>query len=283
MNMQHVELLHKWFDGLNGSNTQMVLPLFSPECHIQNAANPPDEAPGAAERLLSNFFQRTEARRFELVDFASADQSIHACWTGVLTFRAGTAIADVILPSALSVVLNGVDVFELNAANRITRLFITHETTSVLAAARRLTSGPKYPPANLESQVLGYFRAEERGDAETIVGMCDEQVMIVNAAQPPVYGLDGARRFVQDFRNRTTQRLFEVRSLAVRGNSVFAEFLGTITFREGAQFGPAIRAQKAFTLELPGVCRFEFNETGKLVFLRVFHETTTAPRLAQAA
>jgi SnoaL-like domain len=283
MNVKHIELLHTWFDSLNRGDTRALLPLFSPECHIQNAADPPDKAPGAADRLLTSFFRRTESRRFELVDFASSDRTIHACWSSVLTFHTGIAIADVTLPAPLVVVLNGVDVFELNAANKIARLFITHETTSVIAAARRLTSAEKSGPTNLESQVLSYFRAEECGDAETIVGMCDERVMIINAAQPPAYGLDGARRFVEDFRSRTTRRLFQVCSLAVRGTSAFAEFRCRITFREGAQFGPAVRAQKEFTVELQGVCRFEFNATGKLIFLRIFHETSTAFKLANAS
>lgn len=283
MNPQIADLLCQWFDGLNRGDIAALVSLFSSTCRIQNAANPPDEQPGAAERLLKDFFRRTEARCFELVDVAVAGRTIHACWTAVLTFRPGVAIAEITIPTRLPVLLSGVDVFDLDDTDHIARLFITHETTSVVAAARALAASGGAKPPDLGALVRAYFGAEERGDADAIVEMCDPRIVILNAAQPPVYGLEGARVFAEDFRSRTLERRFDLRSVAVDGYTVFAEFASRITFREGVQFGPAIRAQKAFTVELPGVCRFQFNPAGKLIYLRVFHETTTAPKLAQAA
>jgi ketosteroid isomerase-like protein len=219
--------MRQWFDGLNCGDSATLLPLFSPECRIHNAANPPDETPGAAERLLTDLFRRTEARSFSLVDVAVAGRSIHACWTGILVFRRGVTIAGVTLPAQMPVLLSGVDVFEIDDSNRIARLFITHETTSVVAAARALAAATS-ATLPVESLVCRYFQAEEVGDTDAIVEMCDDRVVILNAAQPPVYGHEGARQFAEDFRNRTEERHFEIRSLAVNGYTAFAEFLGRL-------------------------------------------------------
>jgi SnoaL-like domain len=129
-------LVARWFDGLNNSDLGGLLSLFSPSPKIRNAANPPLEGPRAPQQLLTDFFERTTARRFSVVDMAEADRQVFAHWVGELTFAAGACVAGVRLAAPVTVQLRGVERFHFNADDRIAELDIIHETTTVALAAR---------------------------------------------------------------------------------------------------------------------------------------------------
>lgn len=127
-----------------------------------------------------------------------------------------------------------------------------------------------------------YFAAEEAGDVEGVVNLCDPAVVIRNAAQPEQYGHGGARRFASDFQSRTEQRQFVLLAVAQEGEIVFAWGDATLTFRTGVAFGPVI-TKRPFTVRLEGICRFKVTAAGRFAELDVYHETSTPFRLAQAA
>src|SRR5438094_169478 len=97
MKNEALELVHRWFDGLNRGDLPSLVALFSPAPRIRNAANPPVEGPNAARSLLEEFFQRTCARQFDLIATAENGDQVFAAWKGELTFPPGTRIADVTL------------------------------------------------------------------------------------------------------------------------------------------------------------------------------------------
>ena len=132
------------------------------------------------------------------------------------------------------------------------------------------------------TKVSDYFRAEERGDIEAVVAMCADDIIVRNAANQPQHGREGARAYVTSFSDRTASRRFEVLSVAVQGDVVYALWRADLTFRAGVAFGP-VTTTKPFDLSLPGICRFKLNEAGLFTELDVMHETTTAVRLAQQA
>lgn len=136
MKKQTINLVHRWFDGLNRGDLFDLLALFGPCPKIQNAANAPSEGPDSARRLLEDFFHGTTSRNFEVIDMAEAGNQIFACWSGELTFAAGITIGDVCLGEPLTVPLRGVERFALDESGRIAELDIVHETTSVSQAAR---------------------------------------------------------------------------------------------------------------------------------------------------
>jgi ketosteroid isomerase-like protein len=135
---------------------------------------------------------------------------------------------------------------------------------------------------NYRGLVREYFRAEQEGDIEAVVALCAPEVVIRNAAQPPTYGLEGARQYVADFKARTDERRFTVLAMAGAGETVFAWWDAQLTFKAGTRFGP-VQTKRPFTVQLQGVCRFKLNLENRVVELDVFHETTTAFRLAQEA
>jgi hypothetical protein len=140
MQTQHCDLIERWFAGLNAGDINALIPLFAEKPLILNAANPPLTGPEAARRLLEDFFSRTVARHFEVIDAAASDNDVFAAWTAVLTFRRGITIAGVTLPCDLEVPLRGAERFVLDADGRIAQVDIVHETTSVMLAAHRAAS-----------------------------------------------------------------------------------------------------------------------------------------------
>lgn len=141
-------LLDAWFTGLNLSDLNRLLNLFSHEPTIRNAANPVLTGPRAAHTLLHDFFSRTAARSFTMIDAAEADGHVFASWTAVLTFRPGVSIGGVTLAEQLTVPLRGIDRFKFDESAHILELDIHHETTSIPAAARAAAaSHPEVPHA----------------------------------------------------------------------------------------------------------------------------------------
>jgi len=273
-----------WFAGLNNSDMPQLLKLFSPDgAYIRNAAQPAISGPEAPQRLLEEFFARTESRHFAMIDYTINETEIVAAWHGILTFRAGIQIADVTLAKPLSVVIRGVDRFVI-AEGRIVELAIDHETTTVVQAARAATMRELITPnpAHYEAVVRDYFAFEEAGNIEGVVALCDPSVVVRNAAQPVVVGLAGVRQYVESFRDRTTFRVFEQVSISTAPGLAYATWKADLEFKAGTAFGPVI-SKTAFPLTLQGVCRFVFNASGKLVEIDVYHETTSALRRAQEA
>lgn len=131
-------------------------------------------------------------------------------------------------------------------------------------------------------QVEAYFRAEEQGDVQRIVNLCSPEVVIRNAAQPPAIGKEGAARYVEDFKGRTSERSFTILAYAENEEVAFAWWDAAITFNAGVAFGP-LTTQRPFSVALRGICRFRFDEGGLFTELDVCHETTTPTRLAQEA
>lgn len=142
MRIQHAELIARWFAGLNAGDVDALVVLFAEEPLIRNAANPPLTGSDAARRLLEDFFSRTVARHFDVIDSAATDNEVFAAWTASLTFRRGITIAGVTLPSDVEVPLRGAERFVVGADGRITELHIVHETTSVAQAAHRAAAAP---------------------------------------------------------------------------------------------------------------------------------------------
>ena len=133
-----------------------------------------------------------------------------------------------------------------------------------------------------KSLVEKYFAAEERGDIDSVVDLCAPDVVIRNAAQPAVFGKDGARKFVSDFKARTERRNFEILAFAQNEDVCFAWWNAKLTFKPGVSFGP-VTTKRSFTLNLQGVCRFKVDGIGKFKELDVFHETTSGLLAAQEA
>lgn len=130
--------------------------------------------------------------------------------------------------------------------------------------------------------MLEYFRAEEAGEIEAVVDLCDENVVVRNAANPPQTGKEGAREYVTSFKNRTDERRFQVLAMAQNGNISFAWWEARLTFKAEIAFGP-ITTKRPFSVTLQGVCRFVFTPEDLIKELDVFHETTTAFKLAMEA
>jgi limonene-1,2-epoxide hydrolase len=136
MNQAQRELVTRWFEGLNTEDTAALLSLFGPTPRIFNAAQPVREGPTAARELLNDFFGRTSAREFKVIDMAATGRHIFAAWEGTLEFRAGVRIADVTLSKPLTHHLRGAERFSVDTEGRIQELHICHETTSLPVAAR---------------------------------------------------------------------------------------------------------------------------------------------------
>jgi ketosteroid isomerase-like protein len=127
-----------------------------------------------------------------------------------------------------------------------------------------------------------YFEAEEHGDIDSVVDLCAPDVVIRNAAQPAVFGKEGARRFASDFKERTDRRAFEILAVAENGDVGFAWWDAKLVFKAGIPFGP-VTTKRPFTLALQGVCRFKIDGNGRFKELDVFHETTSGLLAAQEA
>ena len=127
-----------------------------------------------------------------------------------------------------------------------------------------------------------YFAAEEQGDIDSVVDLCAPDVVIRNAAQPAVFGKDGARKFASDFKSRTDCRAFEILAVAQNDDVCFAWWDAKLVFRAGVSFGP-VTTKRPFKLTLQGVCRFKVDGNGKFKELDVFHETTSGLLAAQEA
>ncbi|MEY2591515.1 MAG: hypothetical protein QOJ67_3499 [Acidimicrobiaceae bacterium] len=133
-----------------------------------------------------------------------------------------------------------------------------------------------HTPAQL---VRRYLRAEEIEELDELLDLFDPDASVRNAAVPFDDEPGAVERFARGFWDRTERRTFVLHDVAVTGKVVFARADATIRFRQGATFGP-ITAVDAFTITLPFALRFELNASGLIAHVDIFHETTTAARLA---
>lgn len=277
MKNEYRNAVTKWFDGLNRGDLDGLLALFGANPSIKNAAFPLDSADGAPRQLLEGFFSRTSARHFQVTGYAESGDLVFASWIGLVTFTG--PVGDVNLPAPLPVCLTGVEEFHFRDG-LINHLGITHETTTLAVLAKRQAlSGPLPDSVDLDRAVRCYFQAEEDGDVEGIVSLFDADAVIRNAAQPMVFGKDGARKFATDFRDRTEFRKFSVLATAQQGSKMFASWRGHLRFKAGVAFGP-VHSAEPFEIELSGVCEFDFTPRGTIHSLLIAHETTTVMQRA---
>ena len=278
MNNKYRNVVTKWFDGLNRSDLEGLLVLFTDNPSIRNAAFPLDQGKEAPRRLLESFFGRTSARHFQMTGYSESGDLAFTSWIGLLTFTG--PVGDLNLSVPLSICLSGVEEFHFRNG-QIDYLGIVHETTTLGVQARRRTLSGSVPDSvDLDRTVRDYFRAEEVGDVEAIVSMFDVNAVIRNAAQPPAFGKDGARRFASDFRDRTEFRKFSIATTAREGAKIFASWRGHLRFKAGIAFGPDVRTVEPFEVELSGVCEFDFTQRGAIHTLLIAHETTTVMQMA---
>jgi len=275
--MKYRNEVMKWFYGLNRGDLDGLLALFGENPSIKNAAFPLDRGNEAPRRLLESFFSRTSARHFQITGYAENGDLVFASWIGLVTFTG--PVGGVVLPAPLPVCLTGVEEFHFRDG-LIDHLAIVHETSSLpVQAKRQELSGPVPDSVDLDRAVRDYFRAEEDGDVEGIVSMFDADAVIRNAAQPVVFGKEGARKIATDFRDRTEFREFKVVATARQGSKTFASWRGHLRFKAGVAFGP-VRTAEPFEVELSGVCEFDFTPRGTIHSLLIAHETTTVMQMA---
>lgn len=133
-----------------------------------------------------------------------------------------------------------------------------------------------HSPAEL---VRRYLRAEELEQLDELLELFDPNASVRNAAVPLDDKPGAVERFARSFWDRTERRTFQLQDTAIIGDVMFARADATIRFRKGATFGP-ITAVDMFTITLPFALRFELNADGLISHVDIFHETTTAARLA---
>jgi ketosteroid isomerase-like protein len=133
--------------------------------------------------------------------------------------------------------------------------------------------------ATFRSIVEQYFDAEERGDVEGVVDLCDDGAIVRNAAQPPQHGKTGVREYVSLFKSRTERRTFRLLAIAEEGSVVYAWWDADLVFKAGISFGPVV-TNRPFQTRLQGVCRFKFAPSGLVEELDVVHETSSVARIA---
>lgn len=127
-----------------------------------------------------------------------------------------------------------------------------------------------------------YLEAEENERLPELLGLFDESVIVHNAANPVDAEPGAVERFARSFWDRTEDRSFVLDDVGISEDNVFALVEATLRFRKGSTFG-AIIAAEAFTITLPVAIRFRVNTNNKVTELDIFHETTSAARLAAGA
>lgn len=140
-----IEAVQQYFDGQNQGDREAVVRLFEPAGHeIQNVYFPILHGPGAAGTLCDALYARTKKRAFKVVAIAVAEdgRTVMAQWEATLTYPKGAIVGDLEVPCDLEANLRGVNVFSFNPdAEKIKRLDIYHETTSVSTKIKKLIDG----------------------------------------------------------------------------------------------------------------------------------------------
>jgi len=280
MKKETLKMVQSWFNGLNESNLESLLILFSNDSTIKNAANPVLSGVDAPRKLLETFFERTSKRFIYPMEITQNGNEVFAHWRGYYTFKSGIQIADITLDRDVTVPLRGVERFILDSDGKISHLDIVHETLSPLIYAKLSKEKKDFVSEIMAKEVIEqYFELEEIGDVEGVVNLCDELVLVVNAANPIQFGKEGARQYVQTFKNRTEHRLFKIGEISIFEDTAMVWWDAEVRFKSGIAFGQII-SNSEFDALLSGVCRFRFSREGKITELDVFHETTSVPILA---
>jgi ketosteroid isomerase-like protein len=276
-----INLVNSWFTNLNQTNLNGVLNLFASTSKIKNAAQPIIEGSKAAKTLIEGFFARTHDRFLYPMEIAQIGDVIFAHWKGYLTIEKGIEIAGIKLEMPLTVPIRGVERFVIDQDFKIKELDIVHETTtSVLYAHLSLIQENFVSFDTAKNSIEQYFSLEEIGDVEGVVALCHPNIVVVNAANPAQHGLEGARSYVQTFKDRTISRAFKIKEIAVEKDNALVSWKAKIEFKKGISFGNIISGSN-FSVDLFGICRFKMTVDGKFLEIDVFHETTTAMLAAQ--
>src|SRR3989338_4494955 len=128
-----------------------------------------------------------------------------------------------------------------------------------------------------------YFKARETSDEKIFFEIFDNDIEIYNVHFPMYKGRKGVKEYNNDFKKRISQCSFQVINIMEKEMDnkkiILAEWKASLTYRAGVLVGDST-VKKPFTFELRGVNRFDIAQ-GKITCLRIYHETTTAARLAK--
>jgi hypothetical protein len=215
------------------------------------------------------------------MEITETGNTIFARWKGYLTFAEGIQFGDTKLGQATTVPLHGVERFILDDAGKILELDIVHETSSPVRFVKEGLSADQFVAGTSAiDTVREYFKLEEEGEVEALVHLFSPYAVIINAANPVQFGPQGARNYIQAFKDRTHQRKFDIENISFYNDTIMVWWHAQIEFRSGVAFGDII-SKKAFKAPLKGVCRFRFNSNGEIEELDVVHETSSVAILAR--
>ncbi|MEK6964106.1 MAG: nuclear transport factor 2 family protein [Nanoarchaeota archaeon] len=128
--------------------------------------------------------------------------------------------------------------------------------------------------------VKRYFKALTEFNVSGLLEVFTSDVEIHNVNFPVYKGVEGVRKYCENFQGRIAQAKFDLLVVLEKENFVLAEWEARLTYREGAQVAGVV-VGKPFTFSLRGMWRADF-VGNKIQCLRIYHETTTAVDLARA-
>jgi limonene-1,2-epoxide hydrolase len=140
-----IEVVQKYFYGQNKEDREAVVGLFEPTGHeIHNVYFPILQGPDAARKLCDALYARTKRREFKVIAIALTEDgnTFMTQWEATLTYRQGAVVGDLAVPHDFDTTLRGVNVFSFcSGSEKIRRLDIFHETTSIPTQLKKLMQG----------------------------------------------------------------------------------------------------------------------------------------------
>lgn len=131
-------------------------------------------------------------------------------------------------------------------------------------------------------RVKRYFADEEAGNVDSLVAAFADDAVVNDVGQPQGIGRNAARAIVSGFLDITSRRTFDIVALQQDAAAVYAWWRGDIEFRAGIVLGP-ITTKRPFSVTVPGVTRFVFDDEGLIRELDIAHETATTLQHAMRA
>lgn len=129
------KIVEQYLDAEVQEDLAALRALFAENVVIRNAANPPDDQPGALERFAMSFWDRTETRSFTLEDVAVSGKKVFALVEATMRFKKGAPFGPVAAVAAFTITLPVAILFQLDANQKVTKLDIFHETTTAVRLA----------------------------------------------------------------------------------------------------------------------------------------------------
>ena len=128
--------------------------------------------------------------------------------------------------------------------------------------------------------VKRYFEALNNSDVQGITDLFGDRAQVFNLSFSPIEGKAGVQNFCQEFFEQTTQRNFQILSVAFANQQVMAHWSAALQFRSGAKVGSLV-LETGFPLRLEGVNVFIFKDDGVIDEMKIFHETTSIAQKAE--